>query len=195
MRYRKCVLLFKVYLEINPFRAHVRSSHWKCSIKIGVFKNFANSHKNTCTRFFLKKKRFWHIKTLWHRCFPVNFANFLRTPFLQNTVERLILPCFISIPPENSFQGVNKWNVGLKLVHPGMRLFRKFPELQKSEKLVLKTILVIHVKIKNRSGKMNKYGRNLRVTGSIFWCKPEAPLCEVYKLYFQNTISSNFFII
>ena len=22
---------------------------------------------------------------LWHRCFPVNFAKFLRTPFLQNT--------------------------------------------------------------------------------------------------------------
>ena len=24
-------------------------------------------------------------KRLWHRCFPVNFAKFLRTPFLQNT--------------------------------------------------------------------------------------------------------------
>ena len=24
-------------------------------------------------------------KRPWHRCFPVNFANFLRTPFLQNT--------------------------------------------------------------------------------------------------------------
>ena len=24
-------------------------------------------------------------KILWHRCFPVNFAKFLRTPFLQNT--------------------------------------------------------------------------------------------------------------
>ena len=23
-------------------------------------------------------------KRLWHRCFPVNFAKFLRTPFLQN---------------------------------------------------------------------------------------------------------------
>ena len=30
-------------------------------------------------------------KRLWHRCFPVNFAKFLRTPFLQSTSGRLIL--------------------------------------------------------------------------------------------------------
>ena len=24
-------------------------------------------------------------KRLWHRCFPVNFSQFLRTPFLRNT--------------------------------------------------------------------------------------------------------------
>ena len=30
-------------------------------------------------------------KRLWHRCFPVNFAKFLRTPFLQNTSSRLLL--------------------------------------------------------------------------------------------------------
>ena len=28
---------------------------------------------------------------LWHRCFPVNFAKFLRTLFLQNTSGRLLL--------------------------------------------------------------------------------------------------------
>ena len=28
---------------------------------------------------------------LWHRCFPVNFAQFLRTPSLQNTSGRLLL--------------------------------------------------------------------------------------------------------
>ena len=26
-------------------------------------------------------------KKLWHKCFPVNFAKFLRTPYLQNTSE------------------------------------------------------------------------------------------------------------
>ena len=30
-------------------------------------------------------------KRLWHRCFPVNFAKFLRRPFLQNTSGRLFL--------------------------------------------------------------------------------------------------------
>ena len=30
-------------------------------------------------------------KRLWHRCFPVNFAKFLRTPFLQNSSGRLLL--------------------------------------------------------------------------------------------------------
>ena len=28
---------------------------------------------------------------LWHRCFPVNFTKFLRTPFLQNTHLRQLL--------------------------------------------------------------------------------------------------------
>ena len=30
-------------------------------------------------------------KRLWHRCFPVNFAKFLRALFLQNTSRRLLL--------------------------------------------------------------------------------------------------------
>ena len=48
-----------------------------------------NSQKNTCARSLrpatLQKKK------LWYRCFPVNFAKFLRTPFLQNTSGRLLL--------------------------------------------------------------------------------------------------------
>ena len=30
-------------------------------------------------------------KRLWHRCFPVNFVKYSRTPFLQNTSGRLLL--------------------------------------------------------------------------------------------------------
>ena len=30
-------------------------------------------------------------KKLWHKCFPVNFAKFLRTPCSQNTSARLLL--------------------------------------------------------------------------------------------------------
>ena len=36
-------------------------------------------------------------KRLRHRCYPVNFAKFLRTPFLQNTSGQLLLP-FIWLP-------------------------------------------------------------------------------------------------
>ena len=33
----------------------------------------------------------YDIKRLWHRCFPMNFAKFLRTPFLQISSGRLLL--------------------------------------------------------------------------------------------------------
>ena len=44
---------------------------------------------------FCKKKCFRPANLLkqrfWYRCFPVNFAKFIRTPFLQNTSGRLLL--------------------------------------------------------------------------------------------------------
>ena len=43
-----------------------------------------NSRKTPEACNFIKKR-------LWHRCFPVNFATFLRSPFLQNTSGRLLL--------------------------------------------------------------------------------------------------------
>ena len=46
-----------------------------------------NSLENTCARFscnFIKKR-------LWHTCFPVNFAKFLRTPFLTEQLRWLLL--------------------------------------------------------------------------------------------------------
>ena len=60
-----------------------------------------NSLENTCVRvsFFVIKKR------LWHRCFPVNFAKFLKTPFITKHLWRLLLKTsifslFRSIHPE-----------------------------------------------------------------------------------------------
>ena len=56
-----------------------------------------NSQENTCARvFFLIKvaglrSATLFKKRLWHLCFPVNFAKFLGTPFLQNTSGRLLL--------------------------------------------------------------------------------------------------------
>ena len=53
------------------------------------------------TRFTTLLKR-----RLWHRCFPVNFAKILRTPFLQNTTGQLLLSLVnISLLQQNFF-----WN-------------------------------------------------------------------------------------
>ena len=43
-------------------------------------------------------------KKLWHSCFPVNFAEFLRAPFLQNTSGRLLLR-FTML--QNSFKSIS----------------------------------------------------------------------------------------
>ena len=51
-----------------------------------------NSQENTCARVSLSLKVSTFLKKrLWHRCFPVNFAKFLTTPFFQNTSGRLLL--------------------------------------------------------------------------------------------------------
>ena len=38
-------------------------------------------------------------KRLWHRSFPVNFAKFLRTPFLTEHLRRLLLETELETPP------------------------------------------------------------------------------------------------
>ena len=74
-----------------------RSSHQRCSIKKGVLRNFAKFlRKHLCHSLFFNKVAGLRAATLlkkrlWHRCFPMNFAKFLRTPFLQNTSWRLLL--------------------------------------------------------------------------------------------------------
>ena len=64
-----------------------------------------NLYENTCARvtFLIKLSQpaFLLRKRLWHRSFPVNFAELLRIPFLQNTSGRLLLSghCFIQKNP------------------------------------------------------------------------------------------------
>ena len=74
-----------------------RSSHQRCSVRIGVLRNFAKfTGKHLCQSLFFNKVAALRPATLlkkrlWHRCFPMNFVNFLRTPFLQNISGRLLL--------------------------------------------------------------------------------------------------------
>ena len=73
-----------------------RSSHQRCSVKKMFLEISQNSQESTCSMVFvLIKLQVWSAtllrKRLWHRCFPVNFAKFLRAPLLQNTSRRLLL--------------------------------------------------------------------------------------------------------
>ena len=63
-------------------------SYKKCSYKF--------TGKQLCQSLFFNKVASLRPKTflkkrLWHWCFPVNFAKYLRTYFLQNTSEWLLL--------------------------------------------------------------------------------------------------------
>ena len=57
-----------------------------------------NSQENTCARdsFLIKLqalglKPATLLKSFWHKCFPVNFAKFLRTPFFKEHLQWLHL--------------------------------------------------------------------------------------------------------
>ena len=64
-----------------------------CKKKVSL-ETSQNSQENTCARVSLLIKlqaapATLLKKRLWHRCFPVNFAKFLRTTFSQDTSGRL----------------------------------------------------------------------------------------------------------
>ena len=66
---------------------HYRSSQQEVFCKKGVLRNFSKfTGKHLCPRLFFNKVAGLRPATLlkkrlWHRCFPVNFAKFLRIPF------------------------------------------------------------------------------------------------------------------
>ena len=66
-----------------------------------------NSQENTCSRVsFLIRP--WPAtlfkKRLWHRCFPVNFAKFLRAAFLKENLRWLLL--YSTLWRRKSLQGI-----------------------------------------------------------------------------------------
>ena len=77
------VELVWVVLVVSNSKYSFRSNHWRCSVR-----NFATlTGKHLCQSLFLVKLQTSSPAKmrLWHRCFPVNFAKFLRTPFFKNT--------------------------------------------------------------------------------------------------------------
>ena len=70
-------------LFISSF-VHVLAVVPRCSVKKVFLEILQNSQENTCAR-----DSFSEI--LWHRCFPVNFAKFLRTLFFTEHFRWLFL--------------------------------------------------------------------------------------------------------
>ena len=70
-----------------------RGSHRMCSVRKDVLRNFAKfTGKHLCEGLFmLGPKACNFIKNRLWQVFPVNFATFLRTPFVENTSGRLLL--------------------------------------------------------------------------------------------------------
>ena len=90
----------KTYFKFVSLKSQVRigrSSHRRCSVRKGVYRNFAKfTEKHLCQSLFFNKVAGLSLPTLlkkrlWHRCFPLKFAKFLRPPFLQITSVHLLL--------------------------------------------------------------------------------------------------------
>ena len=88
-----------------------RISHQRCSAK-----------KDLRPAILLKKR-------LWHRRFLVNFARFLRTPFLQNTSGRLRL-CFMAFSDweflPQRFKNICYWKIDCGKHYRLLKYFIKF---------------------------------------------------------------------
>ena len=80
---------------IGAFKS--RSSRPEVFCKKGDLKNFAKfTGEHLCQSLFFNKVadlRFVALlkMRLWHRCFPVNFVKFLRTPFFKEHLWSLLL--------------------------------------------------------------------------------------------------------
>ena len=77
-----------------------RSSRLEVFCAKGVLKDFAKfTGKHLCQGLFLKAADLRPVtllkKSLWHRCFPADFAKFLRATFFTEQIHRLLLK-FIS---------------------------------------------------------------------------------------------------
>ena len=98
------------YIEIKPyFRSFLflrkasfqRNSHWRCSVRKGVFVILQILQQNTCVGVSFNKVTGFKAcnvieKRLRHKCFLVKFAKFSRTPILKNICEQLLLSSLLT---------------------------------------------------------------------------------------------------
>ena len=82
----------KISIDLDTFGI-TRSRHRTCSVRKGVLRYFAKfTGKHLCQNLLFNKVADLKPatllkKTLWHRCFPVKFAKFWRTPFYRSPLH------------------------------------------------------------------------------------------------------------
>ena len=86
---RKTLCIFgRMYQFQNVNFETIEAVVQRCSVKKMFLEISQNSQENICSRvsfLIISKKR------LWHRCLPVNFVKFLRTPFYKEHLWWLLL--------------------------------------------------------------------------------------------------------
>ena len=89
------MLILSIFDGINIHRTIIHIDAFCIIItKKGILQNFTKfKGKNLCQSLFLIQLQALgpDIKRLWHRSFPLNFAKFLRTPFLIKHLQWLLL--------------------------------------------------------------------------------------------------------
>ena len=87
----KLITHYAVHLELEVlYEKRCSQKFLKIQRKTPVPESLFNKVAGLRLTTFLKK-------TLWYRCFPVNFAKFLRTPFLENISGHKLGKCYILI--------------------------------------------------------------------------------------------------
>ena len=109
---RITVLFINLLSALSAFSRYIvffiiRSSRLKVYCKKVFLEISQNSQENTCARVsFLIKLQ---AQSMWCRCFPVNFAKFLRTLFFtQNLWWLLLLSSFLLNNKSKSFSDFGK---------------------------------------------------------------------------------------
>ena len=90
-----------IFIYLDYDRDIYKSSYWRCLTKKVFLKILQNSQeKHLCQSLFFNKVAGlspsacnFIEKETWHRCFPVNFPKFLRTPFFIELLWWLLLDC------------------------------------------------------------------------------------------------------
>ena len=110
---------FPESIELSIIASSSEAVVQSCSVKKGALEISQNLPESTCqSLFFNKAVGLKHAnllkKSLWRRCFPVNFWKFLRAPFLLKHLWWLLLHYYQSNYPK------------LVAIHEGLPIARNY---------------------------------------------------------------------